>query len=229
MRRLIKHRSLWLCCALLFLPLMIAGPSNAQCTKTSGQIEAVVATCSEGDLDCFVSLATKNVDCAAKIAWYYVIRSRPDNLDGILNSFLIGIEKEYPNLVPIPSSYAENLDASIKAAHRANQHEKKTGSTSGLCGLDSGQMEREVASCAGDLDCIVSLAENNMDCADKIVWYYMILNKPDNPSVVKNRVLSALPSAYAEDINTSLNAANRANKDEKDATETRENEYPYGQ
>jgi len=78
-----------------------------------------VATCSEGDLDCFVSLATKNVDCAAKIAWYYVIRSRPDNLDGILNSFLIGIEKEYPNLAPIPSSYAENLDASIKAAQVA--------------------------------------------------------------------------------------------------------------
>ena len=69
MKRLKKHRSFWLCCTLLFLPFMIAGPSNAQCTKTTAQIEATVATCAEGDLDCFVSLGAENVDCAAKIAW----------------------------------------------------------------------------------------------------------------------------------------------------------------
>jgi len=229
MKRLKKHRSLWLCCTLLFLPFMIAGPSNAQCTKTTAQIEAVVATCGKGDLNCFVSLATKNVDCAAKIAWYYVIINKPDNLDGVLNSFLVGIEKEYPNLAPIPNAYAEHLNASITAAYRAIQHEQKTGSTAGLCNTDSGQIEGAVASCAGDLDCIVSLAESNMDCADKIVWYYMIQNKPDNPSAVKKKILSSLPSAYADDLTASINAANQANKDEEDATETFENEYPYGQ
>ena len=95
--------------------------------------------------------------------------------------------------------------------------------------MDSGQIEGAVASCAGDLDCLVALAENNMDCANKIVWYYMIQNKPDNPGVVKDRVLSSLPSAYAEDVTASLNAAHRANQDEENATETFDNEYPYGQ
>jgi hypothetical protein len=229
MKRFKKLQSFWLCCTLLFLSLMIAGPLNAQCTKTTAEVEAVVATCSEGDLDCFVSLGAENVDCTAKIAWYYVIRSKPDNPDSVLNSFLIGIEKEYPSLAPIPNSYAEHLSASINAAHRANLREQKTGSTIGLCNMDSGQIEGAVASCAGDLDCFVSLAEVNMDCADKIVWYYMIQNKPDNPSDVKKRILSSLPSAYADDLTASINAANQANKDEEDATRTFENEYPYGQ
>ena len=229
MKRLKKHQLVWLCCALLLLPFMIASPSNAQCAKTSAQIEAAVALCTEGDLDCFTSMAARNVRCADKIAWYYVILNKPENPDAVLNSFLIAIEKEYPNLAPIPSVYAEGLSASINAAHQANQRERETGTTIGLCNLAPGEIEAAVVSCVGDLDCLVSLAENNMDCACKIVWYFMILNKPDNPSAVLDSVLPALPSAYAEDVTASINAAYRANKDEEDATRTFENEYPYGQ
>ena len=230
MKRLKKYRSMWLCCALLFLPLMIAGPSNAQCTKTSAQIETAVGSCAEGDLDCFTSLAARNVGCADKIAWYFVILNKPDNPDAVLNSFLIAIEKEYPNLAPIPIAYAENLSASINAAHQANQREREKGATIGLCNLTPGEIEAAVASCtAGDLNCLAALTENNMGCADKIVWYYMVLNKPDNPNAVLDSVLPFLPSAYAEDVTASINAAYRANKDEEDATKTFENEYPYGQ
>ena len=70
---------MWLCCTLLFLPFLVAGPSNAQCTMTSGQLDAELASCGAGDLDCFVSKAKSNVSCAANIAWYYMIVYAPED------------------------------------------------------------------------------------------------------------------------------------------------------
>ena len=119
MKRFRKHPSLWLFCTLFFLPFMIASPSMAQCTMTSAQLDAAAATCAAGDLDCFVSLAKNNMDCAANIAWYYMILNAPDNPEAVLNSFLSSL----------PGSYADILTASISAAHRANQNEQKAGST----------------------------------------------------------------------------------------------------
>ena len=230
MKILKKHRSLGLFCALLLIPFLLANPLHAQCTKTAAQIERAVNSCDKGDQNCYISLAARNMDCADKIAWYYVILNKPDNPDAVLNSFLLGIEKKNPDLVPIPSAFAERLNASIQKAHELNLKEKETGSIIADCTMTAGQIEAAVAACtAGDLNCLSTLTGNNMGCADKIIWYYMILNKPDNPSAVLDRVLDSVPSAYADDVTASFNAADRANKDEADATRTFENEYPYGQ
>jgi len=121
MKQLIKNPFLWLCCTLLFIPFLIASPSNAQCTMTSGQLDAAVASCSANDLDCFVSVAKSNLSCAANIAWYYMIMYAPDDPTAVLNSFL--------NALPDSYSLTEGLTASIDAAHRANQSEQKAGST----------------------------------------------------------------------------------------------------
>jgi hypothetical protein len=118
MKKLIKHPSLWLCCALLFLPLMIASPSMAQCEMTSVQLDAAAASCTGGDLDCFVSLAKSNVDCAANIAWMYMILYAPENPDAVLNAFMSGL----------PGDYTAALTAAINAAYQANQNEQNAGS-----------------------------------------------------------------------------------------------------
>jgi len=119
MKRSVKPLVLCFCCALLFLPFMTAGPTMAQCNMTSVALDAAVASCAAGDLDCFVALAKSNVSCAANIAWMYVILYAPDNPDAVLNAFLAGL----------PSAYADDLSASIGAAYRANQAEQNAGST----------------------------------------------------------------------------------------------------
>ena len=118
MKRFVMYPSLWLCCALLFLPFMIAAPSMAQCEMTSVQLDAAAASCTAGDLDCFVSLAKSNASCAANIAWMYMILYAPDNPEAVLNAFL----------AELPGDYADGLNAAIGAAYRANQAEKTAGS-----------------------------------------------------------------------------------------------------
>ena len=118
MKKFTKHPFLWLCCTLLFLPFLVAGPSHAQCTMTSGQLDAAVASCGEDDLDCFVSLAKSNLSCAANIAWYYMIMYAPDNPDAVLNRFLS----------ELPDASFDDVTASIGAAYQANQNEQKAGS-----------------------------------------------------------------------------------------------------
>ena len=108
MKKLKRQPSLWICCTLLVLPFIMTSPSYAQCTMTSGQLDAAVASCGEGDLDCFVSLAKGNPPCAANIAWYYMIMYAPDDPNAVQNSFLAAFPYSY--------SLDEDLRASIGAA-----------------------------------------------------------------------------------------------------------------
>jgi hypothetical protein len=119
MKKLIKNPFMWLWCMLLFLPFLVASPSNAQCNMTSGQLDAVMASCGASDLDCFVKKAKNNVSCAANIAWYYMIMYAPDDPDAVLNSFLS----------ELPDSSSDGLTASIDWAYQANQNEQQAGST----------------------------------------------------------------------------------------------------
>jgi len=121
MKRLKKYPSIGLFCMLLFFPFMVAGPSLAECNMTSANLDAAVTSCNAGELDCFVSLAKSNISCAANIAWYFMIVYAPDNPDAVLNRFL--------NALPYSYALTEGLNTSIGAAHRANQNEQKTGST----------------------------------------------------------------------------------------------------
>ncbi len=105
---------------LLFLPFLVAGPSSAQCTMVSGQLDAAVASCG-ADLDCFVSLAKSNVSCAANIAWYYMIMYAPEDPTPVLDSFL--------NALPYSSALSDDLSVAINAAYQANRNEQKAGST----------------------------------------------------------------------------------------------------
>jgi hypothetical protein len=98
---------------------MIASPSIAQCNMTSAQLDAAMASCNAGDLDCFVSAAKNNVECAANIAWMYMIMYAPDNPDAVLNAFLSGW---------LPGGYIDEVTNSISAAHRANQAAQNAGS-----------------------------------------------------------------------------------------------------
>ncbi len=56
MKKLTKHPFMWLWCMLLFLPFLVASPSNAQCNMTSGQLDAVMARsglfCEESQKQC---------------------------------------------------------------------------------------------------------------------------------------------------------------------------------
>jgi len=119
MKRLKNHQFLGLFCLLLFLPFMVAGPSFAECNMTSADLDAEVASCNAGDLECFVSLAKSNISCAANIAWYFMIVYAPDNPDAVLNSFL----------AELPDSFSDVLTTAIGAAHQSNQNEEKAGST----------------------------------------------------------------------------------------------------
>ena len=122
----------WLCCTLLFLPFLVASPSYAQCTMTSGQIDAAVASCGGGDLDCFVSLAKANVSCAANFAWYYMIVFAPDNPDAVKNSFL----------AELPNASSDDVTTSIYAAYQANTNEQNAGSKTSANEYPFGQGSR---------------------------------------------------------------------------------------
>ena len=119
MNRLKRHPSVWVC-GLLLLSFIMAGHSHAQCTMTSGQLDAAVASCKTGDLDCFVSLAKNNVSCAANIAWYYMIVYAPEDPTPVLDSFLYGL--------PYASDLSDDISAAINAAFQANQNQQKAGS-----------------------------------------------------------------------------------------------------
>ena len=121
MKKLTKHPFMWLWCVLLFLPFLVASPSNAQCNMTSGQLDAVMASCGADDLDCFVSLAKNNLSCAANIAWYYMIMYAPDDPETVKFEFL--------NKLPYSNALSESLTAAIGLAYRANQNQEKAGST----------------------------------------------------------------------------------------------------
>ncbi len=101
------------------------------------------------------------------------------------------------------------------------------------CTMTSEQLDKVMASCgAGDLDCFVSLAKDNMPCAANIAWYFMIMYAPDDPNAVLKSFLSAVPYSYSmtESLRISINAAYRANQNEQKAgSMTSANEYPYGQ
>ena len=118
MKKLKRQPSLWICCMLLVLPFIMTSPSYAQCTMTSGQLDAALASCSEvegeGVLDCFVSLAKRNSPCAANIAWYYMILYAPENPSAAMNRF--------------EAYLSEDLRNSIITAYQANRYEQKAGS-----------------------------------------------------------------------------------------------------
>jgi len=118
MKKLKRQPSLWICCTLLVLPFIMTSPSYAQCTMTSGQLDAAVSLCGEGDLDCFVSLAKGNPACAANIAWYYMILYAPKDPSAVQNSFQAAL----------PDSLTEELRDSIFMADQANKNEQKAGS-----------------------------------------------------------------------------------------------------
>ena len=103
---------------LLVLPFIMTSPSYAQCTMTSGQLDAALASCSEvegeGVLDCFVSLAKSNPPCAANIAWYYMILYAPENPSAAMNRF--------------EAYLSEDLRKSIITAYQANRYEQNAGS-----------------------------------------------------------------------------------------------------
>ena len=118
MKKLKRQPSLWICCMLLVLPFIMTSPSYAQCTMTSGQLDAAVASCGAGDLDCFVSLAKGNTPCAANIAWYYMILYAPENPSAVVNRFEAAL----------PGSLSEDLRKSIITAYQANRYEQNAGS-----------------------------------------------------------------------------------------------------
>ena len=132
MKKLTKIPVKWLCCTLLFLPFLVAGPSHAQCTMTSGQIDAAVASCGGGDLDCFVSLAKANVSCAANFAWYYMIVYAPDNPETVKNSFL----------AELPNASSDDVTAWIYMAYEANENQQNAGSRTSANEYPSGQGSR---------------------------------------------------------------------------------------
>ena len=127
-----RQQILWICCTLLVLPFIMTSPSYAQCTMTSGQIDAAVASCGGGGLDCFVSLAKANVSCAANFAWYYMIVFAPDNPDVVKKSFL----------AELPDASSDALTASIYAAYQANTNEQNAGSKTSANEYPSGQGSR---------------------------------------------------------------------------------------
>ena len=120
MKKLKRQPSLWICCMLLVLPFIMTSPSYAQCTMTSGQLDAEVASCDGDDLDCFVLLAKNNTACAPNIVWYYMIMYAPDNPSTVQNSFLSAL----------PYSYAleKYLKDAVRLADIANRNEQKAGS-----------------------------------------------------------------------------------------------------
>ena len=120
MKKLKRQPSLWICCTLLLLPFIMTSPSYAQCTMTSGQLDAEVAKCGEGDLDCFVSIAKDNPSCAANIAWYFMIMYAPDNPSAVQNSFLSALPYSY--------TLEKNLKDAVHWADIANRNEQKAGS-----------------------------------------------------------------------------------------------------
>jgi hypothetical protein len=120
MKKLTKIPVMWLCCTLLFLPFLVAGPASAQCTMISAQFDAAVASCGAADLDCFVSLAKSNLSCAANIAWYYMIVYAPEDPTPVLDSFL--------NALPYSSALSDELSFAINAAYLANRNEQTAGS-----------------------------------------------------------------------------------------------------
>jgi len=120
MKKLKRQPSLWICCTLLVLPFIMTSPSYAQCTMTSGQLDAAVASCDGDDLDCFASLAKGNTPCAANIAWYYMIMYAPKDSTAVQAAFL--------SALPYSPSLEKDLSDSIALARRANRKEQKAGS-----------------------------------------------------------------------------------------------------
>lgn len=123
MNKLKRQPSLWICCTLLVLPFIMTSPSYAQCAMTSGQLDAAVASCNGDDLDCFVSLATKNPACAPNIVWYYMIMyppDPPDNPSTVQNKFLSALPYSY--------TLEKNLKDAVHFADIANRNEQKAGS-----------------------------------------------------------------------------------------------------
>lgn len=122
MKKLKRQPSLWICCTLLVLPFIMTSLSYAQCTMTSGQLDAALASCGEiegeGVLDCFVSLAKENTPCAGNIAWYYMILYAPENPSAVVNRFEAAL----------PGSFSADLRKSIITAYQANRYEQKAGS-----------------------------------------------------------------------------------------------------
>jgi len=118
MKKQVLNTMIVVAMGLLLIPFLSAGTVNAQCTLSGEEIDAAAASCSGGDLDCFVSLAKSNPACAPNIAWFYIITYAPDNPELVLSSFLSGL----------PSSYGNALTTAVSAAYQANQNQQNAGS-----------------------------------------------------------------------------------------------------
>lgn len=136
MKKSTKISVMWLCCALLLLPFLVAGPASAQCTMVSAQIDAAVASCGAGKLNCFVELAKNNVSCAANFAWYYMIIYAPkdQNPADIHDRFLAAL--------PYSSSLSDDLYTAIFAAYQTNRNEQQAGSRTSVNEYPAGQGSR---------------------------------------------------------------------------------------
>lgn len=134
MKKLTKIPMWWLCCTLLFLPFLVAGPSSAQCNMTSGQLDAELASC--GDLDCFVDKAKGNVSCAANFAWYYMIMYAPEDQSPTV------VHDRFLAALPYSFSLSEDLGKAINTAYQANRNQQQAGSRTSANEYPSGQGSR---------------------------------------------------------------------------------------
>lgn len=136
MKKLTKIPVLWLCCTLLFLPFLLAGPSSAQCNMVSSDIDAAAASCGTDGLDCFVALAKRNVACAANFAWYYMIMYAPEDQSPTV------VHDRFLAALPYSFSLSEDLGKAINAAYQANRNEQQAGSKTSANEYPSGQGSR---------------------------------------------------------------------------------------
>lgn len=112
-----KYPCLTLSCAVLLLSLLLAAPCLAECNMTSASLDAALAKCDGGNLDCYVGVAVAYPGCSGNIAWYYMILYAPDDPEVVVNRFTY----------QLPFEYGDELAFVITEAHRVNQREQKAG------------------------------------------------------------------------------------------------------
>ena len=128
MIRLKRRSFLWIGCILMCLLFMTAGQSLAQCTLTSGGLDAALSPCSGDDLDCYVAAAKKFPSCSGNIAWQYMMLFTPSDPVAVQKQFTDAVSDDYADLLASVIAEANDvIDAAENAGSRTASNEYPFG------------------------------------------------------------------------------------------------------
>lgn len=106
-----------------------------------------------------------------------------------------------------------------------------TGPCFAQCDITAANLDAAMSACEGnDPGCYAEIAGKIPDCSGNILWHYMMLFSPDDPTQILQLFNTQVPFEYAELLATVAEEAAQVIQTQENAgSRTDVNEYPFGQ